>query len=395
MLGIPPPDVQPAPSRAPTMNDLDAVRARFPILAETTYLNSCSLGALSLDATEELGRFLSRWHARGAAAWYEEWIGKLAELRHAVGDLHGASTDRVALLPSTSAALAVVASAIDDPARRRIVVSELDFPTLPYQWMVKPEYEIVRVPSDDGVTIDPARFDEAVDERTLILATSHVCYATGFRQDLGRLADIARRAGALSVIDGYQAPGQIPVDVDAAGVDVYTSGPLKWLCGGPGLSYLVVRDELVRRLEPRITSWFAARDQFAFDATRFEYHDDARRFELGTPSLPSVHLALGAHRLLESIGFDDIHDRVRTLTQRLVALLEHAGFELSIAPVESRTAIVMVRMDDPPAVVRWLESIGIVVDHRPGHVRVSPHFYNTEAELDAFVEGLVRFRAES
>ncbi len=375
------------------MLDPLTARDRFPILAECTYLNSCSLGALSHDATEELSRFLARWHARGAAAWYDEWLAKLDDLRAAAARVHGAGAGEVALLPSTSAALGVVSEAVPVEGRNRVVVSELDFPTLPYQWMVKPEIEVVRVPSDDGVTVDPERFAEVVDERTLFLATSHVFFSTGAVQDIARLATIARDAGAWSLIDGYQAPGQIPADVRAAGVDLYTSGPLKWLCGGPGLSYLYVREDVIPRLEPRITSWFAARDQFAFRADTFEYREDARRFELGTPSLPSVHIALGAHRLLEEVGFDRIHDRVRTLTARLITALEAAGWSLTVASLDSRSGIVMIRHDDPSAAVRDLESRGYVIDHRPGHVRASPHFYNTEAEVDAFVEALGETRS--
>ena len=370
------------------MIDLPAVRRHFPILSHTTYLNSCSLGALSDRAEGELKDCLDRWHRRGAAAWYEEWMGQLGRLRAGVARLQNAQAREIALLPSTSAALSMIAESVPTNGRNRVVVADLDFPTLPYQWMVKPEIEVVRVRSEDGVGVHPDQFAEVVDDRTLFLATSHVFYSTGYAQDVGRLAQIARDAGAFSLIDGYQAAGQIPIDVAAAGVDFYTSGPLKWLCGGPGLAYLYVRQDRIQELSPRITSWFSARDQFDFDAERFHYHDDARRFEMGTPSMPSVHLALGAHGLLEEIGFDQIYARIAHLTGVLVERLQDAGFTLTIAGPESRSGIVMVRHDDPAGVVRALEAAGFVVDHRPGHVRVSPHFYNSEPELEAFVAAL-------
>ncbi len=370
------------------MIDLQAIRKHFPILSHTTYLNSCSLGALSDRAEATLADYLSRWNQRGAAAWYEEWMGQLGELRAAVARLQNAKTGEIALLPSTSAAVSMVAESVPQGRRNRVVVADLDFPTLPYQWMVKPEIEVVRVRSRDGIGIDPEQFAEVVDDRTLFLATSHVFYSTGFVQDIARLAQIARDAGAFSLIDGYQAAGQIPIDVAEAGVDFYTSGPLKWLCGGPGLSYLYVRGDLIPTLRPRITSWFSARDQFEFDAEKFEFHDDARRFELGTPSLPSVHLALGAHRLLEEIGFAAIHDRIRALTDRLVDALREAGFQLTIAPRASRSGIVMVQHSCAKETVAALEVAGFVVDSRPGHVRVSAHFYNSEDEVGAFVEAL-------
>lgn len=370
------------------MNDLQTIRQHFPILSRVTYLNSCSLGALSNQAEKELARYLDRWHERGAAAWYEEWMGQLAAMRTAVAGLIQAKPGEIALLPSTSAALSVVAESVPTGSRNRVVVADLDFPTLPYQWMAKPEIEVVRVRSRDGVGIDPEQFAEVVDERTLFLATSHVFYSTGFVQDIGRLAQIAKAAGAFSLIDGYQAAGQIPIDVATAGVDFYTTGPLKWLCGGPGLSYLFVREDLITQLRPRITSWFADRNQFDFNAERLEFHEDARRFELGTPSLPSVHLALGAHRLLDEIGFEWIYDRIQTLTALLVDQLKAAGFELTIAAPHSRSGIVMVQHPKPRETVRALEGAGFVIDSRPGHIRVSPHFYNLESEIAFFVDAL-------
>ena len=171
--------------------DLTDWRAEFPILGRVVYLNSCSLGALSHRALARVRTFHEQWHQLGASAWYELWLGTLDELRLQVSRLLAADLSEIALTASTSAALSSIASAIDYRARPRIVVSELDFPTLGYQWLARPGVEVVRVPSDDGATIDPARFAAAVDERTAVLATSHVYYATGAIQDLPALAAIA------------------------------------------------------------------------------------------------------------------------------------------------------------------------------------------------------------
>ncbi|GMR12209.1 MAG: aminotransferase class V-fold PLP-dependent enzyme [Gemmatimonadota bacterium] len=371
------------------MFDLEAVRSEFPILHEKTYLNSCSLGALSHRAESYLNEFLRHWHTMGASAWYELWVDRIEDLRTRVATFLGASPDSLALLPSTSAALSVIAESVRSEGRNRVVCSELDFPTLAYQWAVKPEIELVVLPSDDGVSIDPQRFAEAVDERTLLLATSHVLFTTGYVQDIALLGRVAREAGAYSLIDGYQAPGQIPVDPAASGVDFYTCGPLKWLCGGPGLSYLWVRPELIRRLEPRITSWWAVKDMFGFDLENFQFRDDARRFELGTPALATVHTALGGQEIIDEVGIEAIHGRNRTLTDHLVEGALEAGFELTIAAEpERRSAIVMIQHQDAPAAVARLAERGIIVDHRPGHVRVSPHFYNTTDEIDHCVASL-------
>lgn len=373
------------------VNDLDAIRSEFPILERKTYLNSCSLGALSRRSESYLHDFTERWHDMGASAWYHHWLGRVEELRGRVAAFLGTSPRETALLPSTSTALAAVTESVRAEGRNRVICTELDFPTLTYQWAVKPEFELVVLRSSDGVGIAPEQFAEAVDERTLFLATSHVFFRTGYAQDLAALARIARNVGAYSLIDGYQGAGQTILDLPDTGVDFYTTGPLKWLCGGPGLAYLYVRDELVEQLEPRITSWFATQRQFDFDVEGFTYRNDARRFELGTPALPTVHTALGGQELIDDIGIETIVARNRGLTEYAVGTAEAAGFELKLPTREHRTSIVMIRHDDPPGAVRHLAERGVIVDHRPGYIRVSPHFYNTEEEIDRCIDQLLHF----
>lgn len=368
-------------------------REQFPILSRKTYLNSCSLGALGIRSQDRVRQFQEEWSTWGAAAWYETWMSRLAELRERVGAMLGAGEGEIALAPSTSVALAAVASTLDYRSRPRIVVAGLDFPTLAYQWMVRPDVHVVRVPSDDGTTVDPARFEDAVDERTAVLATSHVFFTTGAIQDLRALADIAHSRGALLLVDAYQSAGQVPIDVRRDGVDVLTTGPLKWLLGGPGLAYLYVRQELATTLTPTIAGWFGARDQFAFDIEAFEFKDDARRFEMGTPALPSVHFALGGQDVIDEIGVPAIQARNRALMERLVERALWAGFELRMAASpEQRSAILMVAEDEPAAAVAHLAARDIVVDWRPGYVRISPHFYNTEDEVDRVVAELAAWR---
>lgn len=373
--------------------DLAALRAEFPILSARTYLNSCSLGALSRRSEAHLDDFQALWHQMGASAWYEHWLGRIETLRGKVAAFWGASPAETALLPSTSVALSVVAESVPTGPRNKVVCSELDFPTLAYQWAVKPDVELVILKSPDGIRMDPEQYAEAVDDRTLFLATSHVFFTTGYAQDLGALADIAHAAGAWCLIDGYQGLGQLPLDLAGTGVDFYTGGPLKWLLGGPGLAYLYVREELVRRLEPRITSWFAADGQFGFDLEGFRYRPDARRFEMGTPALPTVHTALGGQEIVDEVGIERIASRNRHLTEYLVGRCGEAGLSLRLAEPDHRTAIVMVRHDDPSGAVAHLAEQGIIVDHRPGHVRISPHVYNTEDEIDRCVAALAAYRS--
>ena len=373
----------------------DEWRAEFPILERKTYLNSCSLGALSRRALARVAIFHEEWHEHGASAWYEIWLGRLAELRAGVARLLNARADEVALTASISAGLASFASSLDYRERPRVVTSELDFPTLAYAWINRADVELVRVPSDDGFTIDPARFAAVVDERTALIATSHVFFTTGAIQPLRPLAEIAHRHGALLLVDAYQSAGQVPLDVRADDVDVLLTGPLKWLLGGPGLAYIYVRQELIPQLRPTVTGWFAARDQFAFDSTGFEPRDDARRFELGTPALPTVHSALGGHEIIEAVGVGAIRARNRALTGHLLNRLTAAGMRVR-GPAqddERRSAIVMIEHGDPGRAVAALARQDVVVDSRPGYVRVSPHFYNDVDDLDRFMNALLAVRA--
>jgi selenocysteine lyase/cysteine desulfurase len=378
-------------SLTPPTPDLERLRAEFPILARKTYLNSCSLGALSRRSETYLDDFRELWHDMGASAWYEHWLGRIEELRGRVAAFWGSAPEETALLPSTSVALSVVAESVAASGRNQVVCTELDFPTLAYQWAVKPDVELVVLDSPDGIRIDPEQFEAAVGDRTLFLATSHVFFTTGYVQDIEALARVARDAGAYCLIDGYQGAGQVPLDLSSTGVDFYTAGPLKWLLGGPGLAYLYVRRELVRQLVPRITSWFAADGQFDFDLRGFRYRSDARRFEMGTPALPTVHTALGGQEIIDEVGIETIVARNRHLTERLVSRCKDAGMTLRLAEPERRSAIVMVRHADPTGAVRHLAEHGVIVDHRPGFVRISPHVYNNEEEIDRCVDVLAAY----
>jgi kynureninase len=368
-------------------------RSEFPILERTTYLNSCSLGALSQRALGRIATFHEDWHTYGASAWYEIWMGRLAELRGRVARMIGAREHEVGLAASTSAALSVLGSAFDYGRRNRIIVAELDFPTVAYQWMVRPGVDVVRIPSEDGVSIDPERMAAAIDDRTAVVSISHVFFTTGAIQQTAPIAEAARRHGAFFIIDAYQSAGQVPIDVERLGADALVTGPLKWLLGGPGLAYMFVRDEWIRALEPTITGWFAARDQFAFDIHHFAFKDDARRFELGTPALPTVHSALGGQEIIDEIGVVPIRERNSELTEHLILRLESVGMRIrGAADPALRSALVMIPHDEPVVAVQRLADNGIIVDSRPGYVRVSPHFYNTFDEIDRFVDVLAAHR---
>ena len=368
----------------------ETYRREFPTLARTTYLNTCSLGPLSQRSRTAMERFMDTWEQYGASAWYQTWLGECAGLRANFEQLVHAPAGSVALAHSISSALSVVASCYPYANRSKIVTSALDFPTIPYQWLVKPGVEVVILPSDDDIQVPLEGWAAAIDSRTALVATSHVLFTSGYIQPITELAQLAHAVGAHLLVDGYQAAGQIPVDVAALDVDYYLSGGLKWLLGGPGIVELYVRPELIQQLEPTITGWFAHNAMFSFDAEHFAYAGDARRFELGTPALAAVHAAKAGLDLLLEIGVPAVRAREVELVTDLVDRARSAGLALKLPQdIEDHAGIVMFPASDAPGAVKALKREGIIVDHRPGHVRVSPYFYNTTQENAHVIAALV------
>jgi len=368
-------------------------RAEFPIFRRSIYLNSCSLGALSTRSRAKVDEHLDLWETRGASAWYDTWWAALAELRTRYARLIGAAEGSIALHANISAALATVAESLDYRRRPKVVVTSLDFPTLAYQWLARAGegVEIVVVESPDGIGVPVEAIARAIDDRTAIVATSHVFFTSGALQDVRALADAAHRRGALLLVDGYQAAGQLPVNARTLDVDFYCSGGLKWLLGGTGVAFMYARPELWPTLAPRASGWFAHRDQFRFDPRTLELHDDARRLEAGTPGLLSVYAQLGGLEIIEELGAREIRRRTMALTEDLIEGARAAGLRPKVATApDERTAIVMLPNADPAAAVRRLASAGIVTDSRPGHVRISPYFYNVPDDHRAAVECLTR-----
>jgi len=363
-------------------------RGEFPILETATYLNTCSLAPLSVSVEEALHDYLRIWHTSGAAAWYGPWWEEITTLRARVARIIGAIPGEVALFPSITAALSAVGSALDYGARPRVVMTELEFPTTRYQWQVKTAVQTVEMPAPDGLSAALEQYEAAVDERTALAVGSHVYFTSGIIQDIAALARIAHAQGALCLIDAYQSVGQLPLDVHATGVDFLVGGSLKWLLGGSGMAFLYVRGDLLSRLRPEVVGWFAHRDQFAF-APAFDYAEDARRFEGGTPSVAAVYAASAGLALVEDIGVERVRARQLELTADLVARTRDAGLDPRVPDdLTAHAGIVTIPRRDPSAVVRGLRESGVIVDSRPGVVRVSPYFFNTPEDHQRAVAAL-------
>src|SRR2546426_651983 len=332
-------------------------RSEFPIFRDRIYLNTCSLGALGERTRRKVAEFLDLWQSRGAAAWYDVWWQSLGDLRARYARLIGAAASEIALAPSISVAVSAVAESLDYGKRPKVVVTSLDFPTVAYQWLAKRPrgVELVVVESPDQVSVPVEAIARAVDDRTALVATSHVYFTSGAIQDIRAVADAAHARGALCLIDAYQAVGQIPVDVRAAGVDVLTAGGPEGALGGPRLLVAYIKEKPARGLRPGIAGWFGHKNQFAFDARVLELHDDARRFELGTPSLAAVYAQLGGLEYIEEIGVPAIREVTAALTEDLIARARDHGLAAKAAArPEQRSAIVMLPAANPAAGVRRL-----------------------------------------
>jgi selenocysteine lyase/cysteine desulfurase len=366
------------------MADWMALRHEFPLLDRCIYFNACSLGPLPRSGRAALARYADDWDSKGTPVWYSEWLPLLSRFREKVGRLLDAPAGSTAIAPSVSVALTTLATGLPLPlGRNRVLIGELDFPTIGHQWLSRPQFEVEFVPSRDGMTIPPEAFAERIDERTALVATTHLFYATGYLQDVRAIADAAHAKGALCLIDGYQTCGCVPLDVEQMDCDAFVGGCLKWLSGGPGNAFVYVRPDLIPQVRPQGTGWFATRDPFSFTLQELVFADDARRLETGTWAMASHYAGLAGLELILEVGVANIQERLRDLTGRILERCDEAGVRtFTPRERERRCGIVTLECDHPEEVEAALHREGVIVDSRPGRVRVSPHWCVTEDELE-------------
>jgi selenocysteine lyase/cysteine desulfurase len=361
--------------------DVSAVRARFPIFERLVYVNSCSQGALSDAVRRSYEEYLRDWDDKGAP--WDYWVERTEAARTAFAELINAEPDEIAVTTSNSAGVAALASGLRFAARSKVVLTDIEFPTIGQIWHAQ-EARGARVKH-----VQPDELETAVDDDTLIVSTTHVSYRTGEKVDPAEVARIAHQQGALVLLDAYQTVGSMPVDVKELDVDFLAAGVLKYLLGSAGLAFFYCRRELWERAWPTATGWFADEDIFAMDIYDYSPSPTARRFQSGTPPVPSIYAGIAGIELMQEIGIAETQEHVNALNERLLAGVDELGGTVTTPrEVERRGALICIKSTDVNALVAALQARGIVTSERDGNLRVSAHAYNTAEDIDAVLDAL-------
>jgi kynureninase len=365
------------------VHDPSVYRDRFPILAETTYLISHSLGPMPAAARARLAEYADTWSSRGVRAWAEGWWEMPITVGDQIARLIGASPGSTVMHQNVTIAEAVVLSCFTfEGERRRIVYEDANFPSVRYLYQAQADRgaEIVVCP-DDAAIVD------AIDERTLLVPITHVLFKTAEIQDVAAIVRRAHEVGAHVILDAYQSVGTVPLNVTELGVDFAVGGSVKWLCGGPGAGWLYVRPDLVERLQPTLVGWQAHARPFAFEP-ELEYAEGVARFLTGTPNVPALYAATAGYDVVDEVGVETIRAHSLRQTELLAGLLERSGFEVfSPRDPERRGGTLVVRTPEFGAVHTELGERGIICDTRPEvGLRLGPHFFTTDEELDFAAE---------
>jgi kynureninase len=374
--------------------DFESYRDEFPVLRRKSYLISASLGPVSGRARRYLEEYMDVWAAEGAPdpVWMEHIFPRMGHLKDTFGTLIGADRDELAITVNVSLALAAIMSCVDFSKRRKIVLSELDFPTDGHVSLAhrRRGAEVVFLKSSDGLTVPLEAYREAIDEDTALVIVNRVLYRTSALLDAKEICRMAREAGAWSVVDDFHGAGIVPVDVHDLGCDFYTTGVLKWLCGGPGLTFLYARRDLLPSLEPLVTGWFATREPFSFDLQHLDYHPSARRLEHGTSAAPIAFIAQGGLDIISEVGPANIRERQQDLIEYLMAGADEAGLPVR-TPRDRNGRGGMVNIGvghEAEKISHALLERDVCTDFRGDGIRVSPHLFNNEDDIDRLFAAL-------
>ncbi len=373
----------------------DSIRHKFPLLGRATYTNSCSQGALSDEVRAAYERYLTDWDQIGAP--WDLWISLSGEARSGFARLLNATTDEIAVTTSVSAGVSALLSGLGNrDGRNKIVMSDFEFPTIGQNIHAQElsGIKVEHVPASPENIIPLDRLAESIDEETSLVAITYVCYRNGSKTNVEEVVKLAHDAGALVLLDAYQAVGAVPIDVRQLDVDFVVGGNLKYLLGSAGLGFLYCRSDLLESITPVQTGWFADDDIFKMDITDYSPSRTASKFEAGTPPIPSIYAGVAGMDLIHEIGVEKTEKHVGSLTDRLIDELDRIGAKL-VTPRDPtrRGPMIAVASTDETALVETLKEESILTSSRDGNLRLSWHCYNSMEDVDAVVAGLERHPA--
>ena len=368
----------------------DSIRDHFPILSRYVYTNSCSQGALSNEVRTAYQTYLADWDDKGAP--WDLWVNLADGARERFARLLNADPTEIAITTSTSAGVSSLLSGLRHPeGRNKIVMSDFEFPTIG-QIMHAQEMagaKVEHVPPELGNTISPERMADAIDTETALVAITHICFRNGAKTDIETIINLAHEAGAMVLLDSFQAVGAMPIDVRDLGVDFVAGGTLKYLLGSAGLGFLYCRSDLLDQITPTQTGWFADEDIFAMDIFDYSPSTTASKFESGTPPVPSIYAGVAGMDLMHEIGIAETENHVAGLTRRLIDGLDRIGVTMATPrDPAARGPMIAVTCTDAMAMVGALRQDGILTSPRDENIRLSWHCYNSAEDVDAVLAGL-------
>ncbi|MGH2522941.1 MAG: aminotransferase class V-fold PLP-dependent enzyme [Anaerolineales bacterium] len=372
---------------------MSVLRDHFPILQNKVYLNSCSQGALSTDVRQAYETYLRDWDEKGSP--WELWVERSETARQAFATLVNADPNEIADATSVSAGVSALASALDFTGERnKVVISDFEFPTIGQIWHAQEQRgaKVVHVPAAGNI-IPTERFADAIDDRTKIVSITHVCFRNGSKLDVPAIVELAHRKGAWVLLDSYQTLGTMPVDVKKLKVDFLAGGVLKYLLASAGLAFLYVRKDLLPSLPPTCMGWFSQANIFAMDIYANTPSPTARRFESGTPPIPNIYAGIAGMKLIQSVGLEKIEAHIREITGAIKEGAMRRGFNLG-TPVDPTRhgALVTLRSHKVDLLVKRLEADGIITSSRGDNLRLSPHFYNDQCDVDRLMDCLTKHK---
>ena len=357
------------------------------------YINSCSQGALSDSVRAAYQQYLDDWDEKGAP--WEYWVERQEAARAAFAQLVNAAPDEVAVTTSLSAGVSALASGLRFARRSKVVLTDWEFPTIGQIWHAQEARgaRVVHVPAADDGTIPYENFERAIDDDTLLVSITHVCYRNGAMVDVPKVVELAHERGALVLLDAFQSVGSLPVDVRDLGVDFLGAGVLKYLLGSAGLGFFYCRRDLVERVWPTQTGWFADENIFAMDHTDYSPARTAARFQSGTPPVPAIYAGIAGIELMQEIGIAETREHVLDLNSHLLDGLDELRAKV-VTPrrPKRRGALICVRSKDANALVAALGREGIVTSERDGNLRISAHAYNSVEDVEAVLASLQRHK---